>query len=40
MDAIENIALMVALMMAGVGTTVTVLIMFIKALDYLESRDD
>lgn len=40
MDAIENIGLLAALMFAGVSATVVVLFVFIKALDYLESRDD
>jgi hypothetical protein len=39
-DLLENVGLLVLLMLAGVSTTVTVLIMFIKALDYLESQDD
>lgn len=39
-DLLENVGLLVALMVAGVSTTVAVLIMFIKALDYLENQDD
>lgn len=36
-DLFENVALLVLLLMSGIGITVTVLIMFLKALDYFEN---
>lgn len=39
-DMLENVGLLVALMFAGVSATVSVLILLIKALDYLENQDD
>jgi len=38
-DFLENVALMFALMASGAGVTVLVLALFIKLLDYLDSRD-
>ena len=38
-DLLENVALLVALLAAGVGATFVVLIFFIKALDYMENDD-
>jgi hypothetical protein len=39
-DLLENVGLLVALMLVGVGTTYVVLIMCIKAFDYLENGHD
>ena len=39
-DMLENVGLMLALMFAGVGATVAVLVLLIKAFDYMENRDD
>lgn len=39
-DLLENVGLMVALMVSGIGITYCVLIMFVKAIDYLEGRND
>lgn len=39
-DMLENVGLMLALMLSGIGLTYCVLIMFIKAIDYLENRND
>lgn len=36
-DLFENVALLALLLMSGVGVTVTVLIMLLKALDYFEN---
>lgn len=39
-DLLENVGLLCALMLAGIGTTYTVLIVCIKAFDFLENRND
>lgn len=39
-DLMENVGLLAALMFAGVGATVAVLVLLIKAFDYMENRDD
>ena len=36
-DILENVLLLAALMFAGVGATVTVLIMMVKAMDFFEN---
>lgn len=40
LDIFENVALLVALMLAGIGATYVVLIMCIKAFDYFENGHD
>lgn len=39
-DIVENVGLMLALMVSGIGVTVAALILFVKAIDYLEGRND
>ena len=36
-DILENVLLLAALMFAGVGATVAVLIMMVKAMDFFEN---